>query len=362
MDQFTDALGLLDLMPHPAFCVRDGIIVRVNTAAAAHGIEADAEIGGILETGADEYSEFQGGCLYLNLNIAGESLGASITRYQDYDIFCLEQEADNRELLAMALASRELRKPLTSVMTTAQKLFPLSGADNDPATIERITRLNRGLFQMLRVIENMSDANRYATAGTTRQELRDVCGILQETFDKAAVMVEHTGLTLEYEGFPMAVYTLVDSEKLERAVFNIISNAIKFTPQGGSIRAKLTRRGSRLYLTIQDSGSGIAESLRGSIFSRYTRPPCLEDGRFGIGLGMVLIRSAAALHGGTVLVDQPEMGGTRITMSLSIHPGSDDQVHSPIRKIDYTGGWDPCLVAFAESLPAELYVPPQKDE
>lgn len=362
MDQITDALGLLDLMPHPAFCVRDGIIIKANAAAAACGIEADADVRGMLETGSDEYDEFQGGCLYLNLNIAGAILGASVTRHQDCDIFCLEQDADNRELQAMALASRELRKPLTSVMTTAQKLFPLSGINDDPAAQEQITRLNRGLFQMLRVIENMSDANRYAAADAARQELRDICAVLQEAFDKASAMVEHTGLTLEYEGFPTAVYTLTDSEKLEKAVYNIISNAIKFTPAGGSIRAKLTRRGNRLYLSICDSGSGIAENLRGSIFSRYSRPPCLEDGRFGIGLGMVLIRSAAALHGGAVLVDQPDDRGTRITMSLSIRTDSGDQVRSPQKNIDFTGGWDPCLVAFAESLPAELYIPPKKEK
>lgn len=361
MDQFTDALGLLDLMSHPAFCVRDGIIIKTNAAADAHGIEADTNIHSILETGAEEYSEFQDGCLYLNLNISGEILGASVTRVQDCHIFCVEQDTDNRELQAMALASRELRKPLTSVMTTAQKLFPMSGPDSDPAAIEQITRLNRGLFQMLRVIENMSDASRYTGASMARQELRDISGIAQEAFDNAAAMVEHTGLTLRYEGFPEPVYTLADSEKLERAIFNIISNAIKFTPKGGSIQAKLTRRGKRLYLTVQDSGSGIAESLRSSIFSRYTRQPGLEDGRFGIGLGMVLIRSTAALHGGTVLVDQPENGGTRITMTLAIRSGNGTQVHSPRQQIDYSGGWDPCLIAFSESLPAELYLPPEAE-
>lgn len=357
MDQFKDALGLLDLMAHPAFCVKDGIIIKTNPAATAHGIEAGIGIHSILETGTEEYSEFQSGCLYLNLNVSGEILGASVTRMQEHDIFCLEQDADNRELLAMALASRELRKPLSSVMTTVQKLFPLTGADSDPAVTEQITRLNRGLFQMLRVIENMSDANRYTTAGTVRQELQDICGILQEAFDKAAALVVHTGVTLNYEGFPEPVYTLADSEKLERAVFNIISNAIKFTPKGGSIQAKLTRRNKKLYLTIQDSGSGIADNLRSSIFSRYTRQPGLEDGRFGIGLGMVLIRSAAALHGGTVLVDSTEDSGTRIIMSMAIRPGDGCQVHSPQQRIDYSGGWDSCLVALAENLPAELYMP-----
>ena len=360
MDQFMDALGLLDLMTHPAFCVKDGSIIKTNPAAAVHGIETGAQLAGLLETGAEEYSEFQGGCLYLNLNINGESLGASVTRVQEYDVFCLEQEADNRELQAMALASRELRKPLNSVMTTAQKLFPLTAADGDPVAAEQVARLNRGLFQMLRVIENMSDANRYTTADTGRQELLDICGVLREAFDKAAAMVEHTGLTLEFENYPEPLYTLADSEKLTRAVFNIISNAIKFTPKGGSIRAKLTHRGNKLYLTVQDSGSGIAENLCSGIFSRYTRQPGLEDGRFGIGLGMVLIRAAAALHGGTVLVSGSDGSGTRIIMSLSIRTaeGSGSEVCSPRHRIDYAGGWDPCLVTLSESLPAELYSPP----
>lgn len=357
MDQFTDVLGLLEKIATPAFCVRNGIITNTNQAANACMIEADTPIADLLETGAEEYANLKGGCLYLNLNISGESFGASVVRMDDYDVFCVEKDADNRELQAMALASRELRKPLTSVMITAQKLFPVAGADTDPETIDQITRLNRGLFQMLRVIENMSDANRYATAGTTRQEVRDITAVIREVFGKAAALVEHTGLTLEYESWPEAVMCLTDAEKLERAIFNIVSNAVKFTPAGGSIKARLTRRGAQLYLTVTDSGSGIAQQLKRSIFSRYTRQPGLEDDRFGIGLGMVLIRSAAALHGGTVLVDQPRGKGTRITMSLAIRPGNPGQVHTPRQQIDYTGGWDHSLVELSDVLPTELYNP-----
>jgi len=355
MDQFTDALGLLEKIATPAFCVSNGIITNINQAAAACMLEANTPVADILETGDEEYAQLKDGCLYLNLNISGESLGASVIRMGENHIFCVEQDADNRELQAMALASRELRKPLTSVMITAQKLFPLEGAD--PETFDQVTRLNRGLFQMLRVIENMSDANRYATAVTTRQEIRDITAVIGEIFDKAAALVEHTGLTLSFEGHPEAVMCLTDAEKLERAIFNMVSNAVKFTPAGGSIQAKLTRRGSKLFLTVTDSGSGIAEHLRGSIFSRYTRQPGLEDDRFGIGLGMVLIRSAAALHGGTVLVDQPRGKGTRITMSLAVRPGNPNQVSTPRQKIDYSGGWDHSLVELSEVLPTKLYKP-----
>ena len=149
---------------------------------------------------------------------------------------------------------------------------------------------------------------------------------------------------------------LSDTQKLERMVFNILSNAIKFTPAGGNITAKLTRRGTRMYLSVCDTGSGIAENLRSSMFTRYNREPGLEDGRCGIGLGMVLIRSTAALHGGTVLVDRPDDCGTRITVSMAIRQG-DNALRSPRLRIDYAGERDHGLIELSDVLPAELYDP-----
>lgn len=355
MEELKDALGLLDMNPRPAFCVRDGIIVKTNPAAAAHLIETGTAIGELLLTGTEEYESFREGCLYLSLSVSGQPLGVSVSKMQEYDIFCVEQDADHTELQAMALAAQELREPLNSVMITADRLFPVLCVDDNPAAREQVARINRGLFQMLRVISNMSDAGHYAANSTPRQEVRNICGMLEEIFSKAALLVEHTGLTLEYTGCPEAVYSLTDAEKLERAVFNIISNSIKFAPKGGSIQASLTRRGNKLYLSIRDSGSGIPENLRSSIYSRYIREPGVEDGRFGIGLGMVLIRSTAAAHGGTVLVDHPDNSGTRITMSLEIRPGSGSTLRSPTLRVDYAGERSHGLIELSDVLPSSLY-------
>ena len=101
--------------------------------------------------------------------------------------------------------------------------------------------------------------------------------------------------------------------------------------------------------------SGIAENLRGSIHRRYLRQPTIEDGRYGLGLGMVLIRSAAACHKGTVLIDQPEDTGTRITMTLAIRRNSDPTLRSPILRVDYAGERDHALLELADALPTSLY-------
>lgn len=356
MEQFHNALGMLDLMHEPAFCVQEGKIIKVNPAAAALLIETGTQVDKLLQTGAEEYADFDGGCLYLSLTLGGHSLGASVTRMQDFDVFCIEHDEDHSQLQAMALAARELREPLSNVMTVADKLFPLAQLNEDSQAQEQVSRINRGLFQMLRIISNMSDAGRYAADTGARQEVRDLCAVLDEVFHRAAALTEHTNVTLQYTGYPESVYTLADAQKLERMVFNILSNAIKFTPAGGTVTAKLIRRGTKMYLSVCDSGCGIDENLRGSIFSRYTRQPGVEDGRHGLGLGMVLIRSTAALHGGTVLVDHPEVCGTRITVSFAIRQG-DATLRSPRLRVDYAGERDHGLIELSEVLPAHLYDP-----
>lgn len=355
MEERLGALGMLDLMVHPGFCVKDNVIIQANQAAASLMLTPGRTVTELLHTGKEEYADFQEGCLYLTLNLGGETIGASVTRMGEYHIFLLEQEADQAELQAMALAARELREPLAKVMTTADRLFPMEALQNDPATRDQVARLNRGLLQMLRVIGNMSDAGRYNAGQGAYLEIRDVTALMQEIFDRSRDLISHAGLKLTFRNLNIPVDCLVDSEKLERAVLNILSNAIKFTPKGGTIDCSLTRKGHLLVLQVQDSGSGIPDAIRSHIHNRYQRQPGIEDGRFGIGLGMVLIRSAAAIHGGTVLIDQPEGSGTRITMTMAIRSNASGTLRSNVLRVDYSGERDHGLVELSESLPAFLY-------
>ena len=355
MEQRVDAFGMLDLMVHPGFCVHDHKIIRVNPPAEALMITEGMDVTTILATGKEEYAAFEDGCLYLMLEAACKKWGASVSRIGDYHVFILEQDADQSELQAMALAARELREPLANIMTTADRLFPMIALDADPFTQEQVARLNRGLFQMLRVIGNMSDAHRIESGFASRQETVDIRGLFEEVFAKAQELVEHTGLTLHYSGLDNSLFCLADKETLERAALNILSNAIKFTPKGGTIEVSLTRHGNQLRLSVQDSGSGIAENLRNNIYSRYLRQPAIEDSRFGIGLGMVLIRSAATQHGGTVLIDHPQSKGTRVTMTMEIRQNPTPLVRSGIFRVDYAGERDHSLIELSDCLPASVY-------
>ena len=355
MGQKIDALGMLDLMVHPGFCVQDHKIIRVNPPAEALMITEGTDVTTLLATGKEEYAAFEDGCLYLMLDAACKKWGASVSRIGNYHVFILEQDADQSELQAMALAARELREPLANIMTTADRLFPMIALDADSFTQEQVARLNRGLFQMLRVVSNMSDAHRIESGSSSRQETVNIRELFDEVFVKAQQLVEHTGLTLHYSGLGNSMFCLADKETLERAVLNILSNAIKFTPKGGTIEATVSRHGNQLRLCVLDSGSGIAENLRNSVYSRYLRQPAIEDSRFGIGLGMVLIRAAATEHGGTVLIDHPQGKGTRVTMTMEIRQSTSPMVRSNVFTIDYAGERDHSLIELSDCLPASLY-------
>ena len=348
-------MGMLELILRPAFCVHDGNIVYANRQAQDRGIVTGTSIDRLLVTGAEEYAALNNSCLYLTMQVEGIRFGASVTQVDGFDVFILEPEEIQPELQALALAARELREPLSNMMIAADRLLPTLDA-TDEAAQKQAASLNRGLHHMLRLLDNMSDSARYAEDRVPRQEYRNITALMGEFFDNAAALVENAGITLHFTNCAEEVRSMVDVEKLRRAVFNLISNAVKFTPKGGQIEAKLTRHGNTVRLTIADNGRGIPKEQFSSLYFRYLRPAGVEDSRHGIGLGMFIVQAAAAAHGGTVLIEQPQEGGTKVTLTLAIRSQTDGNFRSPSGlTIDFTGGRDRGLIELADLLPASSF-------
>lgn len=344
MEGNKETYQMLDLMIRPGFCVRDQKIEYANPAAQALFLIPGTDVLPLLATGREEYAAFAGGCLYLELQLGEKSCGASVSRFGGCDVFTLEPETADDALQALALAAMELRQPLLNAMLFADHL------PAGPETQDSLARLNRGLYQLHRIINNMSDAGRLSSI--SRQQMQDVGKAFAEIFEKAQTLVAHTGITLTYRGLEEKVLALMDREQMERAVLNMLSNALKFTPKGGTLEAELSRRGTMVRLSILDSGCGISQNILPGIYSRYLRQPGLEDSRFGLGLGMKLIAATAAGHGGTVLIDQPGETGTRITLTMQLKQGGGSHVRTPI---ELPGGQDLGLIELSDCLPASVY-------
>lgn len=335
---------MLDFMIHPAFCAQNRIITKLNVPATKLFLREGLSLDAILDSGAEEYDAFSSGMLCLTLNICGQAFGASVVRKGDVDVFILDRQYGSEELRVLALAARELRGPLSSAMLAIQQL---------ESEDSQLARLNRSMYQLLRIVGNMSDAS--GVSPVFRPERLNIDALFREIAEKAASLSSSGGIRLSYKGLSREATCFADRQQLERAALNMISNALKYTPAGGQIQLELSPSGTQFRFSVTDSGSGIPEKERATLFSRYLREPVIEDTRHGLGLGMLLIRLTAARHGGAVLVDFPKEGGTRISMTFSNAPGDERVLRTAFLPADYAGEQDHALIELSDFLPIEKY-------
>ena len=346
-----DKQNLLEMIDRPAFVVRGGIIIDCNQMAKNRQIPVGQAVEAVLPENCDAYHNYQGGILYLTLQLGWIQCGATVTRQEDCDIFLMDRDADQVQLQTMALAAQQLRVPLSNVMVLAECLFPNL---QEASQIEQASQMNRALFQLMRLISNMADAERYAGLDTPRLENTELCAFLREITEKACATLEDVQISVSFTTSESRIFSCIDRERVERAVYNLLSNAVKFSPKGSCVEVSLSRSGNMVCLTVEDHGEGIAPHVRSSLFHRYMREPAIEDSRFGLGLGMALVRSVAASHGGTVLLEQTS--GTKVTMTMAIRKDVPGMLRTPAMRIgDYAGGRDLGLLEFSETLPPFAY-------
>ena len=351
MEERNEIKTMLELMLHPAFLTEDGVISYVNRAAAGYFLEVGQSIGPMISSGAEEYAEFRSGCLYLTLSLGGQPIGASVKAMENTHIFTLEESMEVPQLQALALAAMELREPLNGIASLTDRMLPEIAGQSDTIRLQA-SQLNRRLCQLQRIILNMSDGASYASRKNAPTECVEVCSLIEEILEKAAELEKQAGICLEYTLPCERIFTAADSGKLERAIYNLLSNAFKYSREGDTVQAKLIEKNKRLYFSVINPSH---EPLpQGNLYNRFLRSPGLEDPRNGIGLGMLLVRSTAAMHGGAVLIDQTE-DSTRVTLTMRIQQIPSDTVRSPVLQIDYAGERDHGLIELSDVLPAHCY-------
>ena len=347
MEYSTNEKALLELISRPAFCVKDGKIIDANELALQHCIEVGDPIEKYLDECLESYRAFTDGCLFLNVNIFELPYGATVTKLKDYDLFLLERLSDNARQ-ALALAAQQLRQPLNMLFTIG-----------DGLKMQERAAINQTVNQVHRLVSNMADLNRYDTRTALFPRPTVLSELFADTVKKAAAALLITKIKLNYTALPEIILGVADPDMLERAILNMISNAAKFSNQGDTIEVTLTRNDDILIFSVQDNGEGIPPDVLQTAFFRYMREPCIEDGRHGLGLGLALVSSIASCHNGTVLITQPEKGGTRVTMTITITPCDGTLLHSPVQlpSYDYASGQDRAKMEFADILPVRSYKP-----
>jgi len=343
MAQPMDLQAMLDNLNQPAFFVQDGTVTACNSAAAQRMLEPGMAVCDLLLSDTQDYTSFTQGYLYLSVCVAGSCYQCSVTKLQDRELFVIENTDTDSQLQVLALAATQLRTPLSEIKL---ELDRLSNAD-------KTAKLTHQVYKLQRLIGNMSDAAEMSRA-KPRMLLEEICGIFEEILEKSGSFLAHSGIKLQYKLPQQPIYSMVDRQMLTRAIYNLLSNAAKFSDAGCRMDAALSRSGNRILFTVCAKPSGPDPAGLPTMFRRYKREPGLEDPRFGMGLGMTMIHTAATAHGGTVLVEQPD-DTLRVTFTMAVKTGGDSAVRSPILIPDIYGGMDQALIELSDVLPTELY-------
>jgi len=240
------------------------------------------------------------------------------------------EEASRLKDEFLATVSHELRTPLTSVLGWAHMLRTGHfSADEVSRALETIERNARAQAQL---IDDLLDVSRIIT-GKLRLEVRPVepASFVEAAVEALRPAAEAKGIGLEQEIEAGAATVSGDPARLQQVAWNLISNAIKFTPPGGLVRISVTRSASHVQLVVTDSGSGIAPEFLPHVFDRFRQQDGTTTRRHGgLGLGLAIVRHLVELHGGSVRAESGGEGrGSAFTVLLPAAPAGPARPPGP---------------------------------
>jgi signal transduction histidine kinase/ActR/RegA family two-component response regulator len=220
----------------------------------------------------------------------------------------------------LATVSHELRNPLNSIMLLTAVL--LSDQEIHESALQRVKAIDRAARTQAQLIDDLLDVSRIES-GRLRLDVQatDLAQVVKSAVDSMRVAAEAKSIDL-HDIIDTGVSLITgDPKRLEQVVWNLISNAIKFTPKGGKVQVRLERINSHVEIIVTDNGKGIAPSSLPYVFDRFWQESESGQIRPGMGLGLSIVKELVALHGGTVMAHSEGIGkGSTFTVRLPLPP------------------------------------------
>jgi PAS domain S-box-containing protein len=253
----------------------------------------------------------------LDIELATELAGRCELAIENARLHAEAQRATRLRDEFLSVAAHELKTPMTTLRGYAQWLLRALkiGEEIDPALLDRGLRaIDIQSAKLVDLTAQLLDVSRIE-AGKLRLERRevDLVSLVRAAVEAGQALTQVHTLTLDA---PRVSRAMLDPLRLEQVVRNLIDNAIKYSPQGGSIEVELGPAGrGKVRLVVRDHGLGIPPERRESLFDRFYQAH--GDGHFGgLGLGLYISRQIVELHGGRIAADFPSDGGSRFEVIL----------------------------------------------
>jgi PAS domain S-box-containing protein len=231
----------------------------------------------------------------------------------------------------LAAASHELRTPLAAAKGHAHLALIKLGGPADTGPGKSLTIINRQIDRMTKLVEELLDISRLQ-AGRLSLELErfDLGGLVRETCDRMSVLSQAHPLRVEA---PEHLEGVWDRGRLDQVLTNLVSNAIRYSPQGGEVMVRVVEEEGGVHLTVKDRGVGVPPEKQGLIFERFGRAHGSKYG--GLGLGLTISQGIVEQHGGRIWVESLGVVGEGSTFHVwlpreSVQTGtSSSAAHTP---------------------------------
>ncbi|MEB3222785.1 MAG: ATP-binding protein [Candidatus Sericytochromatia bacterium] len=217
------------------------------------------------------------------------------------------RELDRLKGNFVSSVSHELRTPLTTVLGYAEFLEDGVAGPLTEEQLAFVHQIQASTARLQRLVDDLLDFARIdAGTFTLRREPRDVCALLEGVASSLRPMVEEAQLRLSLACAAAPCVAVVDAQRLEQVLTNLITNATKFTPAGGVITASVGAEGGLVRVEVRDTGTGIAPEDLPRLFQRFSQ---LNHLKGGTGLGLSISRALVEAHGGQMgVTSEPGQG------------------------------------------------------
>jgi signal transduction histidine kinase len=223
------------------------------------------------------------------------------------------------------------KTPLGAIQAMAQiALEPQTGSPNLERA-ELLRRIDANARHVTRIASNLLDARRVqAKRLEVHPDAADLRDVVAEVLSVVRTASDLKGISLEFEADPTLPRIYVDVNQIDRAVWNVLDNAIRCTPAGGQVSVSLCHAGGEIMLRVSDDGPGIAEADLPSVFDAFRR---VKSSRFtSSGFGLFIAKAIVEAHGGTIEVESELGGGATFTVRLPLGAAATKRSASSARE------------------------------
>jgi PAS domain S-box-containing protein len=235
----------------------------------------------------------------------------------------------------LATLSHELRTPLNAVLGWTKILL---GRSVDPAMLTRALQvIDRNAVAQTRLIDDMLDMAR-VMSGKLRLDMQpvDLASIALSAVDVITPTAHAKGVRLVTDIVTDQPWMIGDPDRLQQIIWNLLSNATKFTESGGTVSLAISRTDTLLTVRVSDTGVGVPADFLPHMFERFRQADASANRRqSGLGLGLALVQTLVELHGGVVSVSSTEGVGSVFTVTFPARTDLSDPPEAPVSEEDF---------------------------